>query len=100
MDTPDAQVPDAVPDGSAGPLTRLSDAQVFSRDPEDYTEENTADTIERLRKILARHRKARQDAQQILDEAAKLKKANAKPKKSAASKTKPALAADPMETTI
>lgn len=100
METPVAQVSDAGTVCSAGPVTKLSDAQVFARDPEDYTEENIADTIERLRKILVRHRKARQDAAQILEEAAKLKKANAKPKKSAASKAKPTLSADPMETTI
>jgi hypothetical protein len=100
MDTTDAQVSDAGAASPSSPVTKLSDAQVFARDPEDYTEENTADTIERLRKILARHRKARQDAEQVMAEAAKLKKANAKPKKAAATKAKPSLAADPLETKI
>ncbi len=100
MDTNDAQVPDAGAASPSSPVTKLSDAQVFARDPEDYTEENTADTIERLRKILARHRKARQDAEQVMAEAAKLKKTNAKPKKAAASKAKPSLSTDPMETKI
>jgi hypothetical protein len=98
--TPSAEVPDAGPAGPSSPIVKLSDAQVFARDPEDYTEENTADTIERLRKILARHRKARQDAEQVMAEAAKLKKANAKPKKAATTKAKPSLAADPLETKI
>lgn len=82
--------------GDARPVAKLTDAQVFARDPEDYTEENTADTIARLRKIVERQRKARQDSQAVAEEVAKLKKANAKGKKKAPAK----LAADPMETTI
>lgn len=76
-------------------LDKLPDAQVFSRDPEDYTQENTADTIARLAKIVARHRKARQDSEELAAIAAKLKKTNA-----AAKRKKSKVAADPMETTI
>lgn len=76
-----------------GPLAKLSDAQVFARDPEDYTKENVADTIARLRKIVERQRKARQDAELVAAEAGKMKKANSK-------RAKTKLAADPMETKI
>ena len=79
--------------GVSGPLAKLSDAQVFARDPEDYTKENVADTIARLRKIVERQRKARQDAELVAAEAGKMKKANSK-------RTKSVLAADPMETKI
>lgn len=62
--------------GTASALTKLPDAQVFSRDPEDYTQESTADTIARLSKIVARQRKARQDDAEIAATTAKIKKAN------------------------
>ena len=78
------------------PLARLPDAQVFARDPEDYTQENIDDTIQRLTKILARQRKARQDDAEVKDTAAKLKKTNTVARKKKAGK----LAADPMETKV
>lgn len=62
-------------------LKKLPDSQVFARDPEDYTVENTADTIARLSKILTRIRKARQDDAEIAALTAKFKKANAKKSK-------------------
>ncbi len=71
-------------------LTRLPDAQVFSRDPEVYTDEDLADTIERLQRILARQRKARQDEAELVAAAADLKKKNAAAKKAKAKKAKPA----------
>jgi hypothetical protein len=86
---------DATPSLDVLPLDKLPDAQVFSRDPEDYTQENTADTIARLTKLVARYRKARQDGEELTTLAAKLKKTNA-----AAKRKKAKLAADPMETTI
>lgn len=98
MDPNDVPAGDAGSAGAAGPVTKLTDAQVFARDPEDYSEENTADTIARLRKILERQRRARQDSQAVAEEAAKLKKANAKTKKPKKAPGK--VAADPMETII
>jgi hypothetical protein len=83
----------AVP--AVSPLARIPDAQVFARDPEDYTVESTADTIERLRKIVARQRKARDDEAQVKEAAAKLKKTN-----TAAARKKSKLAADPLETIV
>ena len=73
---------------SGGPntLASLPDAQVFSRDPEDYTTENLADTIRRLRRIMERQRKARQDDAEIAELTAKLKTANAAAKKTKATK--------------
>lgn len=64
----------AVPAVSA--LSKLPDAQVFSRDAEDYTQEAIEDTIVRLQKIVARQRKARQDDAEIAELTAKIKKAN------------------------
>ena len=68
---------------SGGPntLAALSDAQVFSRDAEDYTTENTADTIRRLRRLMERQRKARQDDAELAELSIKLKKANAATRK-------------------
>lgn len=57
-------------------LSKLPDSQVFSRDPEQYTAENTADTIERLRKVVARIRKARADDAEMTTLTTKIKKAN------------------------
>jgi hypothetical protein len=74
-------------DASAGILATLSDAQAFSRDPEDFTQEAAADTIARLAKHVARQRKARQDDAAFKAEAARMKKANAASKKK---KAKPA----------
>lgn len=96
MQTPsDTSASDVAASLDVLPLDKLPDAQVFSRDPEDYTQENTADTVARLSKIIARHRRARQDAEAMSTIAAKLKKTNA-----AAKRKKSKLAADPMETTI
>lgn len=94
-----AQANDGVPVDPArvDTLTRLPDAQIFSRDPEIYTAADLADTIERLRRILARQRKARQDDAAITAAAADLKKKNAAARKAKAKKAKPA---DIMETTI
>lgn len=91
----DSPATDATDGADVLPLDKLPDAQVFSRDPEDYTTENIADTIARLSKIIARQRKARADSEELTLIAAKLKKTNA-----AAKRKKAKLAADPMETTI
>lgn len=64
-----------------GILTKLTDAQAFSRDPEDYSKEDVADTIARLHKHVARQRKARDDEAAFKDSAAKIKKANEVSKK-------------------
>jgi len=76
-------------------ITSLPDSQVFSRDPEDFTRENLPDTIERLRKIVARQRKARQDSAEISALSLKFKKTNA-----AAARKKAKASADLMETKI
>ena len=88
--------------GAAGVLTRLPDAQVFSRDPEQYGAEEITDTVARLSKIVARLRKARQDEAEVKEAAAKLKKANAAAKKAKAKKAKSGapVSADPMEIVI
>ena len=83
------------PGVGVSPIGRLTDAQVFARDPEDYTVEDTRDTVERLRKIVERQRKARQDSEVVTELAVKFKKTNA-----AANKKKTKLAADPMETKL
>jgi hypothetical protein len=77
------------------PLASLPDTQVFSRDPEDYTLENTSDTIARLQRILFRQRKARADEAAIVAAAATIKKTNVAAKRK---KSKPA--ASPLDTTI
>lgn len=97
MPTPDAET---LGDNSADTtgvsiVAKMTDTQVFARDPEDYTTETTADTIERLRKILARQRKARADDEAVAATAAKFKKVNA-----AAARKKLKAGADPMEETI
>lgn len=58
-------------------VAKMSDAQVFARDPEDLTKETLDDTIERLRKILVRQRKARADDAAVAADAARFKKVNA-----------------------
>ena len=94
-DAPDSNPP--APPSASNPLANLPSAQVFARDPEDYTTENLADTIARLAKNVARYRKARDDEAAIKEHAAKLKKTNeAASKKKAKSK----IATDPMETTL
>jgi hypothetical protein len=80
--------------GGVSPLSKLTDAQVFACDPEDYSAESLADAIARLRKIVARQRKARQDDAEVAALAAKMKKSNA------AAKRKKSKGGDPMETTI
>lgn len=82
---------------SVSTLTRLPDAQVFSRDPESYADEDVADTIERLRKIVARQRKARADDADVAAKAATIKKTNAAAKRA---KARAKVAADPMETVV
>lgn len=76
--------PDATPidnnsvdTSGAAIVAKMSDAQVFARDPEDYTQENIVDTIERLRKIILRQRKARADDAAVAADAARFKKVNA-----------------------
>jgi hypothetical protein len=95
METMDAHNPtDAVATtGVAVPLAKLTDTQVFARDPEDYTTENVTDTIARLSKIVARQRKARQDEADVLAQAQRIKKTNAAARKKKAP-------ADPMETKL
>ena len=97
MDKSDAVV-GAGDAGGADVLRRLPDAQVFARDAEDYDAESLKDVMERLAKVVARKRKARQDDALVAEQAAKMKKANAAAKK----KKKPTgkLADDPMETVL
>jgi len=98
MDTTDA--PDSIPNPApvvADPLASLTNTQVYSRDPEDYTAESTADTIRRLSKDVARYRKARDDEAAIKETTAKIKKTNTA---AAKKKAKSTIAADPMETTL
>lgn len=64
-----------------GILTKLTDAQAFSRDPEDYSAEAVEDTVARLSKHVARQRKARDDEAAFKESAAKIKKANETSKK-------------------
>ena len=85
----------STPSDSVSPLASLPDSQVFSRDAEDYTKEDIADTTQRLKRILDRHRKARDDAAQVAASAIKLKKTNADAKRK---KTK--LSTNPMETVL
>ncbi len=98
MPTPDAPTDNDSIAGAGGvsPLSKLLDAQVFARDPEDYSAETLQDTIARLQKIVARQRKARQDDAGVAALAAKMKKTNAAAKRK---KTK-ASGGDPMETVI
>ena len=85
----------AIASDPADVLKRLPDAQVFSRDPEDYSKEDIADTIARLKKVLLRYRAARSDGEAIVANAARVKKLNA-----AATKKKTKLAADPLDTKV
>lgn len=78
-------------------LDTLSDAQVFSKDPESWSEHNVQVLIERLKRHVTRMRKARQDSATLLDTAAKLKKTNAAAKKK---KAKVLAAGDPFDTTV
>lgn len=92
-----SDTPPPSPPPPSDPLANLPNAQVFARDPEDYTSENLADTIARLAKNVARYRKARADEAAIKEHAAKLKKTN---EAAAKKKAKSKIAADPMETTL
>lgn len=78
-------------------LDDLTDAQVFSKDPETLNEHDTQVLIDRLKRHVARMRKARQDDALLADTATKLKKTNAAARKK---KSKLKLADDPMETLI
>ena len=78
-------------------LDDLPDVQVFARDPEQLSEQELQVVIERLRKLVARMRKARQDDAKVAELAAKFKKVNAA---AAKKKAKTTAATDPMETTI
>lgn len=83
-------------DPAVTPLDKLTNAQVFGRDVEDYTQESVAETIRRLTKIVQQTRKARQDEAAVKELAAKMKKTNAAAKK----KAKPKLAADILDTVL
>ncbi len=72
--TPDNPVSTTIVGDS--PLTTLSNAQVFSRDPEAFTPPDVDLAIARLTKIVQNQRKARQDAEAIASITAKIKKAN------------------------
>ena len=98
MDT-NAPTDSDLPVAAAGStvLNRLTDAQAFSRDPESYTDADLNDTIERLTRIVARQRKARQDDAAITAAAAAIKKTNAAARKAKAKKGAPA---DPMENKV
>lgn len=76
-------------------LDDLPDAQVFSRDPETFSEHDIKVLIDRLKRHVARMRKARQDDAAVQEIATKTKKLNA-----AARKKKSKLATDPMDTII
>jgi hypothetical protein len=73
--------------GTGSPLSKLSDAQVFAKDPEQFTDEDVSETVERLKKILGRYRKARQDSAEIAEAAAKIKATNTKARKTKAKKS-------------
>ena len=61
--------------------------EVFSKDPEQYTDQDVAEVIARLTKTLARFRKARQDSQEIAEATAKMKATNTKARKTKSKKT-------------
>lgn len=66
---------------ASSPLTRLTRAQVFARDPEETTQEDIDFIVAELRKINERNRKARADDEAVAAGIAKIKKANAVAKK-------------------
>jgi hypothetical protein len=68
-------------DVATSPLTRLTRAAVFGRDPEEVTQADLQFVVEELTKINLRNRKARQDDAALVDGIAKIKKANAAAKK-------------------
>jgi hypothetical protein len=67
----------ATTDVAASPLSRLTRAQVFARNPEEVTQADLQFVVEELTKINIRNRKARQDDALLADGLAKIKKANA-----------------------
>lgn len=91
-DAPNTHDDSGEPAGS--PLGKLTPAQVFAKDPEEYTREDLDVLIEELRKINARHRKAREDEAALAEATAKIKKANA------ATRKKKATAPASMDTSI
>ena len=72
---------DAADGAGAGPLEKLTRAQVFARDPEEMTPANLEQVIEEIAKINVRNRKARADDAAVAEAATKMKKANASRKK-------------------
>lgn len=100
MSTPDAPAIDNNPVDTSGAaiVAKMSDTQVFARDPEDFTKEDMADAIERLRKIVLRQRKARADDAAVAADAARFKKVNAAAAKKKAKAGK--ASEDIMEVTI
>lgn len=95
-------IPDATTTGAdaashpSDVLKALPDSQVFAKDAEDYTLENSEETIARLTKIITRYRNARQDAALIAEQTTKIKKANTAAARKKA-KDKPA---DPFDTKV
>lgn len=98
MTNPDApNPPDATDVPAASPLDTLTRAQVFARDPEQLTHAHLQFALEEIRKILARHRKARADDAAVADTATKMKKANATTRKKKPTAT---VAADILDTKL
>jgi hypothetical protein len=58
----------------AGPVGRLSNAQVFAHDPEAHTPASLDLILERLRPLIAKQRKARDDEATVLAQQALVKK--------------------------
>lgn len=87
-----------VTDGDcASPLAQLPDAQVFSQDPTSYTKDDLAVVVERLQKIVAKMRRARQDDAVVAAEIEKAKNANKKSKKPKKGKKSISVSDDPLE---
>lgn len=81
-DMPNAASSDhAAADAAPSPLTKLTRAQVFARDPEEVTQADLQFVVDELTKINARNRKARQDDAALAEGLTKIKKANAAAKK-------------------
>jgi hypothetical protein len=79
-----------VADGSTGnntgltnPVERISNAQVFAHDPEAHTPASLDLILERLRPIIAKQRKARDDEATVLAQQALVKKRKKKVPKDA-----------------
>jgi uncharacterized protein YpuA (DUF1002 family) len=71
----------AAADAAPSPLTKLTRAQVFARDPEEVTQADLQFVVDELTKINARNRKARQDDAALAEGLTKIKKANVAAKK-------------------